>query len=107
MNAAFSALTTPTINSRQLATLEARLESNPFTSSVVDGRDLQSFDSQAARQGAVRVSDLPGIGPLNGLYRDLLRPQAAGSRLAPAIMSFGRHIPGLGHYGPRDLPRRA
>jgi len=66
-----------------------------------------SFDSQAARQGAVRVSDLPGIGPLNGLYRDLLRPQAAGSRLAPAIMSFGRHIPGLGHYGPRDLPRRA
>ena len=42
------------------------------------------------------------------IERDALvaRLEAAGSRLAPTIMSVGRHIPGLGHYGPRDLPRR-
>jgi hypothetical protein len=106
MKVAFTPVTGPTVNASQLTALERELASNPFTSSAVDEQDLQSFDGQAARQGGVRVADLPGIGQLEGIYRDLLQPQAAGSRLAPAVMSVGRHIPGLGHYGPKDLPRR-
>jgi hypothetical protein len=105
MDVAFTPITTPTVNAAQLAGLERQLESNPFTSSAVDTHDLRSFDAAAAR-GGVRVSDLPGIGPLQGIYRDLLLPQLSGSHLAPFIMSVGRHIPGLGRYGPRDLPRR-
>ncbi len=106
MDVAFTPITTPTVNASQLASLERQLGSNAFTSSAVDGHDLRGFDGRAARPGGVRVSDLPGIGQLQGLYRDLLQPQLAGSRLAPAVMSVGRHIPGLGKYGPKDLPRR-
>ncbi len=105
MGTAFSPLTNPTINAAQLAALERTLSSNTFTASAVDDSELRSFTSRAAK-GGVRVADLPGIGPLQGLYSDILRPQLAGSHLAPAIMSAGRHIPGLGKYGPRDLPRR-
>ena len=105
MDVAFTPLTSPTVNAGQLAALERELDSNPFTSSAVDSGDLRGFEGRA-RQGGVRVADLPGIGQLQGLYRDLLQPQVAGSRLAPAIMGVGRHIPGLGRYGPKDLPRR-
>lgn len=105
MDVAFTPLTAPTINAVQLAALERTLGSNTFTASAVDDGELASFAGRAAR-GGVRVSDLPGIGPLQGIYTDLLRPQLAGSHLAPTVMSLGRHMPGLGKYGPRDLPRR-
>jgi hypothetical protein len=106
MNVAFTPITTPNVNAAQLAALERQLESNPFTSSAVDAHDLRSFNGPATRQGGVLVSDLPGIGPLQGIYRDVLLPQLTGSHLAPFVMSVGRHIPGLGRYGPKDLPRR-
>ena len=106
MDRAFAAVTTPTVNVAQLRALERQLGANPFTSSMVDGHDLQPFDVMAAKQGGVKVSDLPGIGALQGLQRDFLQPQLAGSRLAPIVMNVGRHIPGLGPFGPRDLPAR-
>lgn len=106
MDVAFSPITTPTVNAAQLAGLEGQLDSNPFTSSAVDTRELQAFEATAGRPGGVRVSDLPGIGQLQGIYNDVLLPQLRGSHLAPFIMSVGRHIPGLGRYGPRDLPKR-
>lgn len=105
MDVAFTSIPNPTVNASQLATLERQLQSNTFTSSAVDPHDLGSFDGRAAKPGGVRVSELPGIGFLQSL-QGLLQPQLAGSHLAPAIMSVGRHIPGLGEYGPRDLPRK-
>ena len=54
----------------------------------------------------MKVSDLPGVATLEGFQRDLLQPQLAGSRLAPFVMNVGRRIPGLGPFGPRDLPKR-
>ncbi len=106
MNRAFTPISTPTVNAVQLDALEHQLSANPFTSTVLDGHDLQSFNARASRPGGVQVSDLPGIGALQSVYRDFLQPQLTGSHLAPFVMSVGRHIPGLGPFGPRDLPRR-
>jgi hypothetical protein len=104
MDRAFAPLKTPTVNAAQLQALERQLASNAFTSSIVDGQDLHSFDGRAARPGGVRVADLPGIGQLQGLHSGLFLPQVTGSRLAPAVMNVGRRIPGLGSFGSGDLP---
>jgi hypothetical protein len=40
------------------------------------------------------------------LYTDIFRTQLQTSRLAPWVMRVGQHIPGVGHFGPKDLPRR-
>jgi hypothetical protein len=104
MDRAFAPLTAQTVNAAQLRALERQLGANPFTASLVDGHDLQPFDARATKPGGVRVSDLPGIGALLSLQHDVLQPQLAGSHLAPFVMNIGRHIPGLGSLGPRDLP---
>jgi hypothetical protein len=106
MDRAFAPLTAQTVNAAQLQALERQLSANAFTSSVVDGHDLQGFDARAARPGGVELSDLPAIGALRGVQRDFLQPQLAGSRLAPFVMNVGRRIPGLGPFGATDLPRR-
>lgn len=106
LNRAFTPLTAQTVNSTQLRALEQQLASNPFTSSMVDGGQLQAADASAAKPGGVKISDLPAISTLQSLERDLLEPQLAGSRLAPFVMNVGHRIPGLGPYGPRDLPGR-
>jgi Colicin V production protein len=99
-------LNSPTLSATQLAVIEARLDSNPFTGGLIDSNDLDPFASQARRPAGVRVTELPQIQQLQAVYADFLRPQLAGSHLAPFVMSVGRHIPGLGPYGPRDLPSR-
>jgi hypothetical protein len=106
MSRTFNSIATPTVNAAQLSTIEGNLGTNAFTSSAVDGHDLRAANAQAARPGGVAISDLPGIGTLQGLNRDLLQSQLAGSRLARFVMNVGRHIPGLGRYGPLDLPAR-
>jgi hypothetical protein len=106
MDRAFTPLTTPSVNASELSGLEGQLASNPVTACVVDTAQLQTFESRAAKPGGVRVADLPGVGQLQAIYRDFLQSQLAGSRLAPAVMSIGRHLPGLGQFGPRDVPRR-
>jgi hypothetical protein len=105
-NRAFTALTASTVNAAQLRTLENQLSSNMFTSTVLDGGDVQTFNARAARPGGVQLSDVPGLGPLQSISRDILAPQLAGSHLAPFVMSVGHRIPGLGPFGSRDLPRR-
>ena len=99
-------LNSANLSAAQLAVIEARLGSNPFTGGLIDSQELRPYVPQASRPGGVRVSELPLIPQLQGVYTDFLRPQLAGSRLAPLVMSVGRHIPGLGPYGPRDLPSR-
>jgi hypothetical protein len=103
---AFSPLTAATVNARQLRALEEQLSSNPFTSTVLDGGDVQTFNARAAKPGGVQLSDVPGLGALQSISRDILEPQLAGSHLAPFVMTVGHRIPGLGSFGSRDLPRR-
>jgi hypothetical protein len=105
MDKAFTPIGTPTVNATQLSGIERQLASNPLTATVIDIRQLRSFDARAARPGGVRVTDLPGLSQLQSVY-DFLQPQLAGSRLAPAIMSVGGHLPGLGQFGPKDIPKR-
>lgn len=106
MDKTFTPLSTPTVNGPQLTSIERQLASNPLTASVVDIHQLRSFDARAAKPGGVRITDLPGVSQLQTVYHDFLQPQIAGSRLAPAVMSVGRHLPGLGEFGPRDIPRK-
>ena len=106
MNRAFAPLNAPSINAAQLTALESQLARNPFTSSIVDGDELRPFDVRAAKPGGVKVADLPAIGQIQGVYRDVLLPQLTGSHLAPLVMNVGHRIPGLGPFGPADLPAR-
>jgi hypothetical protein len=106
MDKAFTPSTT-TVDAVQLQGMEQRLRTNPFTASAVNSTALEPFLAQASKPAGVRVADLPGIGALEGMYSGFLRPQLAGSHLAPAVMAIGRRLPGVGHtYTSRDLPRR-
>jgi len=103
---AFTPLTAPTVNAAQLRALERQLSSNMFTSTVLDGHDVQTYGAQASRRGGVQLADVPGLGALQSISRDILEPQLAGSHLAPFVMTVGHRIPGLGTFGSKDLPRR-
>jgi hypothetical protein len=105
-NRAFARLTAATANVTQLQSLEGALSSNPFTSTVLDGHDVQTFNARAAKPGGVQVADVPGLGTLQSLTRDVLYPQLSGSHLASFVMTVGHHIPGLGSLTSADLPRR-
>jgi len=106
MDRALIPLTATNVNVTQLRVIEQDLASNAFTSGAVDGSALRTFETRAARPGGVPVADLPGVATLQGLARDFLVPQLSGSHLAPVVMNVGRHIPGMGPYGSRDLPKR-
>jgi hypothetical protein len=106
MDRAFSPISTQNVNAAQLGALERELSANAFTSGAVDRHELRSFEARAARPGGVAVADLPGLSVLQGLQRDLLEPQLASSHLARLVMSVGRHIPGMGPFGPQDIPAR-
>ena len=63
------------------------------------------FTSPASR--AVKTAELPLLPQVQGMYNDVLQPQLIGSRLAPWVMRIGQHLPGLGGFGPQDIPVKA
>ena len=46
------------------------------------------------------------MGARGETYEDVLQPQLSGSRLAPVVLGIGQRVPGVGKFGPRDLPRK-
>jgi len=106
MDKTFAPISTPTVNLTQLRAIERQLSANLFTGGLVDSHDLQPYQAQAQKAGSVQVADLPAIGQFQSIYKDLLRPQLAGSHLAPPVMSIGHRIPGLGHLTSKDLPKK-
>lgn len=106
MDQVFMPITTTNITAKQLQAVETGLKANTLTAGAVDSHDLEPFRARAARGSPVAIGDLPGISQLNSLDRDILMSQLAASHLAPAIVGVGRHIPGMGHYTSRDLPKR-
>jgi hypothetical protein len=102
---AFTPLTAATVNAAQLRSLEGQLAGNAFTSTALDGADAEAMNARAARPGGVKLSDVPGVGALQGA-QSLMQSQLTGSHLAPFVMTVGHRIPGLGPFGSRDLPRR-
>ena len=86
----------------QVNQLENEILSNPITAAMVSKSDLQALQD-AASKGTANINNVGGIHQLEQIYTGFLQPQLHGSRLVPFILSFGKHLPFIGHVGPDDL----
>jgi uncharacterized membrane protein required for colicin V production len=86
----------------QVNQLENEILSNPITAAMVSKSDLQAL-KDAASKGTANINNVSGIHQLEQIYTGFLQPQLHGSRLVPFILSFGKHLPFIGHVGPDDL----
>ena len=86
----------------QVNQLENQILSNPITAAMVSKSDLQALKDSAAK-GSANINNVGGIHQLEQLYTSFLQPQLHGSHLVPLILSFGKHLPLIGHEGPEDL----
>jgi hypothetical protein len=90
----------------QVRNLQKELDSNSLTAQLTRSQDFQALRNRASKPGGGHVTDAAQLNQVVTFYQDLFRPQLASSRLAPWIMRIGEHIPGAGHFGPKDLPKR-
>jgi hypothetical protein len=95
-----------TVTVAQAHSLQKELETNSLTAPLADSREFRALLSQASRPGGGRLSNAGQLNQVLTLYTDIFRTQLQTSRLAPWVMRVGQHIPGVGHFGPKDLPRR-
>lgn len=103
---------TPTVNAATLSLAQVegmrkQLASNSLVSNLVDWKDFKRLEEQAKKPGGARIGEAPQLNQLASIYEDFLQPQLAGSRLVPVVLGIGQRVPGIGKYGPRDLPPRA
>jgi hypothetical protein len=90
----------------QVAALRRELGGHPLLAHLIAQRDLDTAAKMAAQPGGVRMAEVPGLVSIRNAYQSAGEPQLRSSRLAPIVLSVGHHVPGLGHFGPKDLPRR-
>lgn len=102
-NAFEPALKSANLTVTQVNQLEGQLVSNPITAAMVTKSDLDALKANAAKSNAAHLDSVAGIHQLQQIYTDFLQPQLHGSRTVPIILSFGRHLPFIGHVGPSDL----
>ena len=102
-NAFEPALRTANLTVAQVNDLENKILSNPITAAMVSKSDLQSLKAAAAKNNAAHLDSVGGIHQLQQIYTDFLQPQLHSSRSAPIILSFGQHLPFIGHVKPSDL----
>ena len=102
-NAFQPALKSASLTLTQVNDLENQILSNPITSAMVSKSDLQTLKDAATKSNAAHLDSVAGIHQLQQIYTDFLQPQLHGSRTVPIILSFGRHLPFIGHVGPNDL----
>ncbi|HVH65287.1 MAG TPA: hypothetical protein VM674_04560, partial [Candidatus Acidoferrum sp.] len=102
-NAFEPALKTASLTVDQVNQLESQLVSNPITAAMVTKSDLATLKANAAKSNAAHLDSVAGIHQLQQIFTDFLQPQLHGSRTVPIILSFGRHLPFIGHVGPSDL----
>jgi len=101
----------PAVNNAAVTLAQARdirkqLESNALTVPLGDSEDFRTLLTKAAKPGGAHLTDAGQLDQVQALYQDLFRPQLQSSRLAPWVMRIGEHVPGVGHFGATDLPRR-
>lgn len=89
----------------QAKSLQKQLESNAVTAPLGDSADFRALLAQAAKPGGAHITDAAQLNQVVTLYQDLFLPQLERSRLAPLVMRIGDHVPFVGHFGPRDLPK--
>jgi uncharacterized membrane protein required for colicin V production len=102
-NAFVPALKTASLTLTQVNQLESEILSNPITSAMVSKADLQALKTAAAKSSGANLNSVAGIHQLQQIYSDFLQPQLYSSRTAPVILSFGQHLPVIGHVKPSDL----
>lgn len=106
MDKAFApTVSAPALNLAQVEAMKKQLASSSFASSLVNWGEFKRLEEQARKGGAARISETPQLNQFATIYEDFLQPQLRGSRLAPIVLGFGQRVPGIGHYGSRDLPR--
>jgi uncharacterized membrane protein required for colicin V production len=97
------ALRTASLTLTQVNQLESEILSNPITAAMVSKSDLDTLKAQAAKNQQAHLDQVQGIHQLQQIYSDFVQPQLHSSRTVPFILSFGRHLPLIGHVGPSDL----
>jgi len=102
-NAFQPALKSASLTVNQVNQLENEILSNPITSAMVSKSDLDALKTAAAKSNAAHLDSVAGIHQLQQIYTDFLQPQLHSSRTVPFILSFGHHLPLIGHIGPSDL----
>jgi uncharacterized membrane protein required for colicin V production len=102
-NAFEPALKSASLTLNQVNQLENEILSNPITAAMVSKSDLATLKTQASKSGGARIDSVGGIHQLQQIYSDFVQPQLHSSRTVPVILSFGQHLPLIGHVGPKDL----
>jgi hypothetical protein len=102
-NAFEPALKSASLTVNQVNQLENEILSNPITAAMVSKSDLDALKTAAAKSNAAHLDSVAGIHQLQQIYTDFLQPQLHSSRTVPFILSFGHHLPLIGHVGPNDL----
>jgi len=107
MDKAFNATATATsLTVTQIQAMQKQLGANGLVAGLVDSRDFRRLEDLAKRPGGASISQAPQLNQLATAYEDVLQPQLSGSRLAPVVLGIGQRVPGVGKFGPRDLPRK-
>jgi hypothetical protein len=96
----------PALTLAQVQAMQRLLTENPIDSNLVDRGDFRRLQDQARKPTGARIAEAPQLNQLASVYEDFLQPQLAGSRLAPIVLGIGQRVPGVGRFGPSDLPRR-
>jgi hypothetical protein len=86
--------------------MRKQLASNGLVSNLVDWQDFKRLQDLAKQPGGARIAEAPQLNQLANAYNDVLQPQLSGSRFAPMVLGIGQRVPGVGKYGPKDLPSR-
>ena len=90
----------------QVQVMRKQLASNGLVSNLVDWQDFKRLQDLAKQPGGARIAEAPQLNQLANAYNDVLQPQLSGSRFAPMVLGIGQRVPGVGKYGPKDLPSR-
>jgi uncharacterized membrane protein required for colicin V production len=102
-NAFEPVLKSASLSLKQVNQLESTILSNPITSAMVSKSDMQLLKNAASKPNGAHLDNIQGIHQLQQIYTDFLQPQLHSSRTAPFILSFGQHLPVIGHVKPSDL----
>jgi uncharacterized membrane protein required for colicin V production len=107
MEKAFNATATATtLTVAQVQAMKKQLISNGLIAGLVDPADFKRLENLAKKPGGATIGQAPQLNQLATAYEDVLQPQLSGSRLAPVVLGIGQRVPGVGKFGPRDLPPR-
>jgi uncharacterized membrane protein required for colicin V production len=96
-------LKSASLSLKQVNQLELTILSNPITSAMVSKKEMQDLKNAASKPTGAHLDNIQGIHQLQQIYTDFLQPQLHSSRSVPIILSFGQHLPFIGHVKPSDL----